>query len=82
MLKTVVKVRRKGVLILPRALREQVGIKEGDEVVAEVIGESIVLKPLKPRVVDVDVRKVHEIIREEKKEWDERLDALAGKAGT
>jgi len=78
----VVKVRRKGVLILPKALREQVGIEEGDEVVAEVIGESIVLKPLKPRVVDVDVRKVHEIIREEKKEWDERLDALAEKAGT
>jgi len=78
----VVKVRRKDVLILPKALREQVGIEEGDEVIAEVIGESIVLKPLKSGVVDVDVRKVHEIIREEKKEWDERLNALAGKAGT
>ncbi|RLG87074.1 MAG: AbrB family transcriptional regulator [Thermoprotei archaeon] len=77
----VVKVRRKGVLILPKALRERVGIEEGDEVVAEVVGESIVLKPLKPRVVDVDVEKVYEIVREEKKEWDVRLDALAGKAG-
>jgi len=77
LLKTVVKVRRKGVLILPRALREQVGIKEGDELIVEVIGESIVLKPLKPRVVDTDAGNVHEIIREEKKEWNEKLDTLA-----
>lgn len=81
MLRAVVRVRRKGVIILPKALRERVGIEEGGEVVAEVVGGSIVLKPLKPRVVDVDVEKVREIVREGKREWDERLDSLAGKAG-
>lgn len=78
----VVKVHRKGVLILSKALREQVGIKEGDELIVEVIGESIVLRSLKPRVVDADVREVHEIVREEKREWNERVDALAEKAAS
>ncbi len=77
----VLKVRRKGVLILPKVLREQVGIEEGDEMIAEVVGGTIVLRPLKPRIVDIDVKKVHDIVRREKKDWDERLDALARKAG-
>ncbi len=80
--RVVLKVRRKGVLILPKVLRESVGIEEESEVVAEVIGDSIVVKPLKPRVVDVDPEEVRRIVEEEKKEWDERLDALGGEAGS
>ncbi len=45
------KVGRKGYIILPKALREAVGIEEGDEVIAE-IKDGILLKPL--RKIDVE----------------------------
>ena len=61
------KVGRKGYIILPKAVREAVGIDEGDEVIVE-IKDGIVLKPAK-RSVDVDklresLRKHVEILRE------------------
>ena len=40
------KVGRKGYIILPKAIREAVGINEGDEVIVE-IGDGIILKPVK-----------------------------------
>lgn len=46
------RVGRKGYVILPKAIREALGIDEGDEVLVE-IRDGIVLKPIK-RVVDVE----------------------------
>ena len=40
------KVGRKGYIIIPKAIRESVGIEEGDEVIVEV-GDGITLKPVK-----------------------------------
>lgn len=37
---------KKGYIILPKAIRETVGIKEGDEVIVE-IKDGIILKPIK-----------------------------------
>jgi len=53
------RVGRKGYIILPKAVREAVGIDEGDEVIVE-IGDGIVLKPVKKRV---DVEKLKESLR-------------------
>ncbi len=50
------KVGRKGYIILPKAVREAVGIDEGDEVIVE-IGDGIILKPAKRRVNEEEVRK-------------------------
>lgn len=60
------RVGRKGYIILPKAIREAVGIDEGDEVVVEV-KDGIVLKPAR-RKVDVDelkrsLRKSVEVLR-------------------
>jgi len=63
--RVVLKVRRKGVLILPKRLREAVGLKEGDDVTAEVAGNSLVLRALKPKVVEVDPNLVEELLEEE-----------------
>ena len=43
------KVGRKGCVILPKAIREAVGIEEGDEVLVEV-GDGIILRPVRSRV--------------------------------
>ncbi len=64
-MRVVLKVGRKGVLVLPKRLREALGISEGDEVVAEVVGDKLVLRVLKPKVVDVDPGLVEELLREE-----------------
>lgn len=48
---TRLKVREKGILILPKALRERAGIKEGSEVVATAIDDGIVLSPKEDNVV-------------------------------
>ncbi len=64
-MRVVLRVRRKGVIILPKRLREAVGIDEGGEVVAEVVGDKLVLRALKPRVVDVDPELIEGLLREE-----------------
>lgn len=64
-MRVVLRVRRKGVIILPKKLREAVGIDEGSEVMAEVVGDKLVLRALRPRVVDVDPEVIGRLLREE-----------------
>ncbi len=45
--------------------REKAGIKEGDEVIAEASEGMIVLKRLRPKVVDIDPELIEEFLREE-----------------
>ncbi len=65
-MRMVLKIHKKGILVLPKKLREILGVNEGDEVVAEVVGDSIVLRALKPKVVDVDPKIIDKILREER----------------
>ena len=64
-MRMVLKIHKKGILIIPKRIRGVVGFEEDSEVIAEVIGNSLVLRPLKPRVVDVDPRLVEKLLREE-----------------
>ncbi len=64
-MKYILKIRRKGIVILPKKLRDALEIAEGDRVVAEVDGGRIVITPLKPRVVDIEYSAVEEAISEE-----------------
>jgi len=64
-MRVVLKVRKKGVLILPKKLREEVGVREGDEVVVEAEEGRLTMRVLKPRVVDVDPDLVEKLLREE-----------------
>ncbi|MCE4619560.1 MAG: AbrB/MazE/SpoVT family DNA-binding domain-containing protein [Desulfurococcales archaeon] len=50
------RVGRKGYIILPKAVREAVGIDEGDEVIVE-ISDGIILRPAKRRVKEEEIRK-------------------------
>ena len=68
------KLRKKGILILPKAVREAVGFKENSEVLAEVRGDSVILRPLEPRIVDVDPALVDKILKEERSEWGKKLE--------
>ncbi|MEM0308133.1 MAG: AbrB/MazE/SpoVT family DNA-binding domain-containing protein [Thermofilaceae archaeon] len=61
----VLKVGKKGVVVFPKALREGAGIREGGEVIAEVRDGAVIIKPLKPKVVNVDSRLVEKLLREE-----------------
>jgi len=81
-MRTVLKVGKKGVIVLPKAFRERVGIEEGGEVLAEVVGDAIVLRPLKPRVVNVDPRTVEVILAEERREWEEGLKRVVEETGS
>lgn len=40
-MRIVLKVRRKGIIILPKKLRDALGINEGDEVIVEVTGDRL-----------------------------------------
>lgn|GEM_PF-2821763 len=52
-------------LSLSRRLRQAIGLEQGDNVAAEVAGDSLVLRVPKPRVVDTDPNFVEELLREE-----------------
>ena len=61
----ILKVRKKGILILPKEIREKAGIEEDSEVLVEAKNNSIIIKPLKPKVVKVDPEIIEELLREE-----------------
>ena len=64
-MRVILKVRKKGIIILPKRLREAIGIDEGGEVIVDVVGDRLVLRALKPKVVDVDPEVVKKLLREE-----------------
>lgn len=74
-MKVILKVGRKGVVILPKVLRQAAGIGEG-EVLAEAGPGFVVLKPLKPREVDVDRSLIEQLLREEVEAEGEKLREL------
>jgi len=53
-----IKVGKKGYVILPKAVREAVGIEEGDELIVE-IKDCILLKPIRK----VDIEKLREALK-------------------
>jgi len=61
-----IKLRKKGIIILPKDVREKPGIKENDILIGEIKGRELVLRPLKPKIVRVDPKVVEEVLREEK----------------
>ncbi len=64
-MRVVLNVRKKDVIVLPKNLREATGIDGEDEVMIDVASDKILLRALKPRVVDVDSRIVFELLRKE-----------------
>ena len=62
----VTRVLKKGVVVIPKVLREEVGIKEGDLVVVKRVENRIVMEPLERRLtlVTVDSGLVDRILRE------------------
>ncbi|WP_297506116.1 AbrB/MazE/SpoVT family DNA-binding domain-containing protein [Thermococcus sp.] len=75
---TIVKVSSKGQIVLPKAIREKFGIKEGDELEILDFGDEIVIVPvkkgLKLRGLVKFEKPVREILREIRKE-EEELEA-------
>ena len=67
MVRAILRIRKKGVLILPKKLRESLNVGEGDELLAEVSEGALILKPFKPKIVDVDPSLVEKILSEEDK---------------
>ena len=61
------KVRKKGVIILPKSLRKAANIGEGDDVLVEVKDGVILMKVFKPRVVDVEPELIEKLLEEEVK---------------
>lgn len=64
-MRTVLKIRKKGILILPKKLREKIGINEGDNVIVEVREDMLIIRPLKPKIVDIDVSLLEKLLSEE-----------------
>lgn len=74
-MRTVLKVGKKGVVVLPKELRERMGLSAGDILIAEIKGDSVALRLLWPREADVDLQLVYELL-EEKMLEEKRLRRL------
>jgi len=64
-MKTVLRVRKKGILILPKKIREACSINEGDDVIVEVKENMLIIRPLRPKIVDVDLKLIEKLLSEE-----------------
>ena len=84
--KFVLKVGRKGVVVLPKDLREAANLNEGDRLIAELQGGRIILRPFKPVRVKIDPKTVEDLIREELELEEEKersiLEALSRTFGS
>jgi bifunctional DNA-binding transcriptional regulator/antitoxin component of YhaV-PrlF toxin-antitoxin module len=67
------KVRRKGVIILPKELRLRAGIEENSIVLAEITEKGVLLRALKPITVRVDPAVIERILSEEGRLEEEKL---------
>ena len=66
----IVKVTRKGQTTIPAQIREQLGIKEGDELAVEIKDKQVIFKPI-PRLEDcAGIFAGHAYVVELKKEID------------
>jgi AbrB family looped-hinge helix DNA binding protein len=63
----ILRVNKKGVIVIPVDVREVLGIKEGDLLTLELIDDTMVIKPLRPLRVKLGGR-AQEIVREAKRE--------------
>ncbi len=70
------KVGKKGYIILPKALREAYGIKEGDYVIVEARSDGILIKPAR----SIDFSEIERIIEDHFIEIS-KLDTLSPKVG-
>ncbi len=64
--KFALRVRKKGIVILPKALRIAAAIDEGSFLTAEIREEGLILKPQKPLTVKINPEIVEKILSEEK----------------
>ncbi|MGB9631318.1 MAG: AbrB/MazE/SpoVT family DNA-binding domain-containing protein [Candidatus Methanodesulfokora sp.] len=74
-MEVMLRIRKKGVLILPKSLREAAGIEEG-EVLAEARDGVIVLRPFRLREVEIDQRIVDKLLREEEELERRKVNAI------
>jgi len=79
-----IKVGKKGVIVIPKKFREKLEIEEGSRVTITLTEDSIIIKPLRPKIVDVDPKTVEKIIAEsrarEEKKYEEILKGLHNSA--
>jgi len=61
----ILRIGRRGVLRLPKQLLREVDLKEGDEVIVEVKDNTLIIKPFKPKIVDIDMEIIEHLLREE-----------------
>lgn len=62
----VIRVGKKRMIYIPKDIAEKLGVKEGDKMILEVIGDRIVLTPVKSRVEqgfwgEVSAKEVEEV---------------------
>ncbi len=80
----VTRVLKKGIVVIPKALRKEVGIKEGDLIVMRRAGNGIIIEPLDHMLtlVNLDQNSIDRILREadneEKKLENKKLKRALG----
>jgi AbrB family looped-hinge helix DNA binding protein len=76
--KFILSVRKKGIVILPKELREAVSLDEGSRVSVEVRDGGLLLKPLRPLVVRVEPGILEKVLSEEGQLEEEKLREILG----
>ncbi|WP_390529089.1 AbrB/MazE/SpoVT family DNA-binding domain-containing protein [Sulfurisphaera ohwakuensis] len=59
------RLRKKGIIILPKGIREKLGVSENDILIADIKDGELILRPLKPKIVRVNPIVVEEILKDE-----------------
>jgi AbrB family looped-hinge helix DNA binding protein len=81
-LRTLLKVRKKGIIIIPKRIRIAANLEEDDVVIAEVKEGALVLKSLKPKVVDINPNIIDTLLKEEKELEEKKHERISKREKT
>ena len=68
MISKIVRMGKKGVVVIPKEVRDSLHLAEGTPFILEVRGSEIVMRPLIPEKVNLDTETIQRIVREAKRE--------------
>ena len=75
-METVIKVRKKGIIILPKKVRKLANVSEGDDILLRVEDKKIILEKIQPLRVKVDLEKVEKIESEELELEEKKIEEI------
>ncbi|MHA1589074.1 MAG: AbrB/MazE/SpoVT family DNA-binding domain-containing protein [Candidatus Njordarchaeales archaeon] len=64
-MEVILKIGKKGIIVLPKRIRDAMGVREGDSLIAKIEGRRIILEPFRPIRIRINREIIDKLLEEE-----------------